>query len=291
MNRHHTQRGLTLIEVMVGVTLSLLLLIAMTTLLVKNRDTSRTQTTLQRYQEDIRMASIMLGITVRNAGGYGARLFKVGTDFKDIDGNTLSTDEVSDLAGEMIASEGVMFDGQPIISSPITNTSAAATLPHSLTVRYKSRGELLDCQGGTIGTATTACVAANTYTITSKALTCSVSTTCGAAVATKAAQTLVDNIESMAVRYGVDTNLDGSVDQYVWPSEVGAAGWDTVSVVQISLSAFSANDVNPVPRTYTYFSDIGIAGGAGVTTALADRRARRDYNIVVPINRRLHGAE
>jgi type IV pilus assembly protein PilW len=289
MNRYRTQLGLTLIEVMVGVTLSLILLIAMTSILLKNRDTYRSQTTLQRYQEDVRMSSIMLGNVIRNAGAYGALLVKVGANFQNASGTTLTVEQVSDIAGEMVIAEGIMFDGMPIISSPAANDGTAASLPHSLTVRYKSRGTLLDCLGGTVGTMANACVAANTFAVAGNALTCSVRTTCSGVVVDKAAQPLVDNIESMAIRYGVDTNLDGSVDQYVWPSEVGVANWGTVASVQVSLSASSAQDVNPVARQHTYFSKIGIEGGAGVTSPLpGDKRAWREYNIIVPINRRLH---
>lgn len=288
MTGFHTQRGLTLIEVMVGIAISLVLLLGMSIILIQERDTFTDQTVLQRYQEDTRMANIMLLNAIQNAGSVGvALMYNAGSSqYEDADGNAYTTQAGKSLAEDLTNTEDATFVGTNAISSPVANSGATASFPHSVTVQYKSYGALLDCLGNDVGSSGAGCIAASTFTVdkVNRQLTCAVNN-CGTVTA---ATPLVENIEDMAVRYGVDTDTDGSVDQYIWPSEV--SDWKEVLAVQISLLTASADEVSPVSKVTTYFSGIGANGGAGLPSA-NDQRVRREINVTIPINRRLHSGE
>ncbi len=94
------------------------------------------------------------------------------------------------------------------------------------------------------------------------------------------AQELVEGIEEMHIRYGVDTNGDGTVNQYITADAVDAAGiWNTVASVRISLLALSIDDnLTAQPVDYTY---------NGATVTPADRRLRRVFNSTIAVRNRL----
>ncbi|MBU2571929.1 MAG: PilW family protein [Gammaproteobacteria bacterium] len=94
------------------------------------------------------------------------------------------------------------------------------------------------------------------------------------------AQELVEGIEEMHIRYGVDTNGDGTVNQYIRADAVDAAGiWNTVASVRISLLALSIDDnLTAQPVDYTY---------NGATVTPADRRLRRVFNSTIAVRNRL----
>lgn len=284
----YKQYGLTLIEVMVGILISLILMLGMTRVFIGNREAYVAQNSLQRYQEDMRIANIVLAGTIQNAGAMGIGLIDTGGGvFTDLDGNGFATvGDYSDVIDALIKSEDTVFSDEPIISSPATNNDTVASFPHSLTVRYASRGSLYDCLGGVVGDAATSTIAivANTFTIDTinKQLECSVNG--------GPASPLLDNVENMAIRYGLDSDSDGSVDQYVWPDQV--ADWHDVISVQINLLTVSDSDLKPfgVDAATTYFVDIGADAGAGIVS-VADGRLRSEFSVYVPINKRLHTAD
>lgn len=250
---YRNQSGMTLVEVMVGIAISLFLLLGIGTIMMNNKQSFLAQQNLQRYQENARMASIMITGVTRNAGSHV----------------------------DPIADEDEAFPSIDIVQGAAGDNNA--TFPHSLSIVYESAGQLLDCLGATVGSAGPPAAPAtvtNTFTVdtANRQLTCSVN---GAA-----AQPLIDNIENMAVKYGVDTNLNNAVDQFLWADEVTAAGqWANVLAVKVVLVSTSDDGVSPVAGSTTYFTQIGVSPGI---TSATDRRARRELTQTISINSRLH---
>jgi len=251
------QHGLSLIELLIGVVISLFLILGMSTMFIANKDTFRAQQSLQRHQENARMSSILMTQVLRNAGSHIA------------DVTAKEADVFSGVGGVLQAGAG----------------DNGTTFPHSITVAYESDGRLFDCLGAAVGAFGAPAIVTNTFAVNqgNRQLTCSVNG--------GAAQPLVDGVENLAVRYGVDTDFNGSVDRYVWATEVSANNWwDAVLAVQFSVTTVSEDNLSPVAGTTTYFTRIGANAGAGVTSA-SDRRARREVTWVVAVNSRLHKAE
>ncbi|KGK42839.1 hypothetical protein LH51_04225 [Nitrincola sp. A-D6] len=91
---------------------------------------------------------------------------------------------------------------------------------------------------------------------------------------------LVDNIIDMQIRYGVDTNDDRRVDNYVTANNV--ADWDDVVAVRVSLLARSEH-ANILPNNMT-----GIPFDGGTFNAPAgDRRMYQAFNTTIGVRNKL----
>ena len=69
--RHYRQRGLSLVELMVALTIGLMILSAATTIMVTSKITYTTQDSLARLQENARFAIHLVSRDIRMAGFYG----------------------------------------------------------------------------------------------------------------------------------------------------------------------------------------------------------------------------
>jgi type IV pilus assembly protein PilW len=244
----HGQAGLSLVEVMVAIVISLLLLLGMTQMMIGNQETYRVQNTLQRFQENARIASVILSNAIGMAGFH-----------------------LDPVADPLL----VFSPTNPVI----TGTGSGAT-PDVITVSYENDGTIFDCLGNTTGTATSPVLVSNTFSIDSSSNTLRCSVNGGAA------QALISNIENMAVRYGVDSSGDGSVDQYLWADEITAAGtWNRVLNVGISVMAHSDDGVNPSAGSAFYSLLGAVVSGPPTGT---DRRARRAVTRFIALNNRLY---
>lgn len=90
---------------------------------------------------------------------------------------------------------------------------------------------------------------------------------------------LLEGVENMALQFGVDTNADAQVDNYVALDGVG--NWDNVLAVRVELLVQSADD-NIIPEQQTY----DFAGVEGIEPG--DRRIRQVFTSTVGIRTRLN---
>jgi type IV pilus assembly protein PilW len=86
---------------------------------------------------------------------------------------------------------------------------------------------------------------------------------------------LVEGVQDMQIRYGVDTDGDKSVDST--QTATGVTNWDQVQTVQISLLMRSENNVLDRSQTYTF---------NGADTTPADRRIRKVFNATIAVRAR-----
>jgi type IV pilus assembly protein PilW len=231
------QKGLTLVELMIAMTLGLLILLAIGSIYIGSRATFRMQDDNARLQETGRYALEVLGRSIRQAGFWN-----------------MPTSAVAKATG---------FGG-----TAITGVNGAAGAADSLTVQYDGLVGDRDCEGNALAANA---VVQDAYRLNGNDLQCD-----GNADGTVDPQTLVSNIEDVQILYGIDTNGDQSVDQYV----AAPANWGQVYSTRICVQARSANRVSNAPQRYLNCGGaLGTAAGAAAfTTAGAnDLRLRRVF--------------
>jgi type IV pilus assembly protein PilW len=237
------QGGFSLIELMIAITMGLFLVIGIVGLVISFSSTFRTQDKLTQSQEAERFLLSVLDTTVHTAGYFA--------------------DPVTDTATTALPAtstanpDGTVFAATQFISG----TTSSATAGDTLDVRFQSAGgdTLMNCQGDTnTGSSSTKVVWTNSFVVnTSGQLTCAVATNGGTP---GAALVLADNVTSMKVMYGVDTDSDdlSSADTYMDAAAVTAGNlWLKVVSVRLTItmkdlvSSTSTTVGNLAPITHT----------------------------------------
>lgn len=96
---------------------------------------------------------------------------------------------------------------------------------------------------------------------------------------TGAAEELVENVEDIVMRFGLDTDMDFAVDSYVAPG--GVTNWRQVLTARISL-VFRSNSNGVTTQTQPY-----VVEGTVTTPAASDRRLRRVATATFGLRNRL----
>jgi type IV pilus assembly protein PilW len=141
MNLRRSQRGRTLIEVLVAITIGLMLTVGILSIYGANRQTYRASTDLQRMQAAGQLALDRLAYQVRMAG-YGQLM-----------GNFAAVSNPSTFVGNALIACSSGFS-DPVEATQTPACAGGATLPDSLQVRYQveaaataGSGENRDCLG------------------------------------------------------------------------------------------------------------------------------------------------
>ena len=217
--RHRSYRsGFSLVEMLIAIFITLFLVAGMLGIIVSMRGSFSTQDQLERIQENERFALTVLDNTIRDAGFFS---------------NPTTTTAAMAFPATVTANpDGTTF----VASQSVSGTTGASTGSDTVDVRFQtaSGDGLMNCLGDT-NTSGAAVTWTNSFAVNaSNQLVCSVSTNGGAP---GTAVVLVDNIASMKVLYGVDTNADGSADKYVASSAINTApAWTDVSSVRLQIT-------------------------------------------------------
>lgn len=245
--RHVSQQGLTMVELLVAMTLGLVILLAIGSVYLGSRATYRIQEDNARLQETGRYALEVLGRSLRQAGYWNIPISPV--------------------------SKATAFGG-----TAITGTNGASGAPDTVTVQYDGLAGDRDCEGNTLAANA---VVQDAYRLNGSDLQCD-----GNADGTVDPQALVSDIEDVQILYGIDTNNDQSVDQYV----ASPANWNQVYSARICVLARSPNSVNNVPQRFLNCGGaLGtFTGTAAFTTAGAgDLRLRRVFVATYSLRNRI----
>lgn len=220
------QRGIGLISLMIALTIGTFLLAGLFDIWFQTRQTFKAQAELAQLQDNQRMALTIMANTVQTGGYYPYALnypvapsppYSVITAFPATTPFTVTP----------------VVNGSQMVYQAFYGTSAAtATASDTLWVRYQSDGiNTLDCQGqlDPVGT-----IVVNTYQIDANGdLQCSLN----AGSATPTWQTVITGIAKLTILYGVDTQNDFSVHQYMDAATVTADNdWPSVRSVNIQLT-------------------------------------------------------
>jgi type IV pilus assembly protein PilW len=251
----HGQRGFTLVEILIALTIGLFLMGALLTIVQTNRRVFGEQSQLAQMQDNERMAMTMMGDVIQS-GGY----------FPDPVHNSLTT---------ALTATGPFAVGQSIFGIHL------AAAPHDqVQVRYMTAGGdgILNCSGGSNPGAPAATqLYVNWFQVQNGRLVCTVTVNGGAPTS----YTLVGgaagsglDITDMRIRYGVRadaTKPGNNVDTYMDATQInGAPGlWGSVISVQITLTF--TNPLNPLgtvagqPATFQIQRVIGVMSQTGPT--------------------------
>lgn len=208
-----TQRGFTIVELMVSVAISLILLVGVVEIYIDNKQTHKVQSNLSYMQDTVKLAAEFIGTDIRVAGyphsGFVGTAIS-GTDNAGMNGSDSLTLSNSALDYDKVSGTYERLDclGQPS-TDPVVNTYFIST---------DGTGEpSLYCLGS--GSATP--------------------------------QPLLDGVENMQVLYGVDTDpspngvtgdTTHSANKYVPSNQVPSSEWPNVVSVRVSFTAVSADD-------------------------------------------------
>ena len=231
-------RGFTLIEMMISILVGLIVLAAVTMLYLGSSQSARFQTSVQRMEENGRIAIELLSRNLRMAA------------YDD----PLNTFEVP----------------QPLILGTVTASGALHNLPHlkhtadTIGVRYEGGSMIRDCLG--------AAVPAGTYVTNVFGIDVDDNLVCGIATNIQATA-LVEGVEDLRFRYGIDLNNDGFANRYVRASNV--ADWNQVVTIEIALL------VNSVTPALTSVDTICL--GCAMFSGTADHMIRAEYKTVIGI--------
>jgi type IV pilus assembly protein PilW len=227
MKTHHTppprrtQQGLSLIELMVAVAISLLMMSSFIVSLLNMKTTFVTQDALAQLQDNERLAVTILTNTV-HAAGYVA-------------------DPKNNLASDIfVANTGYGTYGSFGAQQYLSGTAGSVGNPESFSVRFMWTNGIIDCTGQT---STTGALRINTFTINAaNELVCS---TDGGATWLP----IISNVSAMNVLYGVATGGGSNVTRYVASGDMSAALWPNVKTMRITLQM-----MNPFANAATFDS-------------------------------------
>jgi type IV pilus assembly protein PilW len=173
----------------------------------------------------------------------------------------VTPDDTLQTYGLFLPNPGLAIDG----------ANGAGAAADSLTIRFisASAGEF-DCLGaGTGGTAAAPVVVTQTLTLAGTDLRCTSSI--GAVTGP-----LASNVEDFQLTFGVDSNNDGNVDQYVAPTTANAP---TTLAVRVCVLVTTADNMTPAAQQYVDCN--------GATVNAGDRRIRRAFTKVIGLRNRL----
>ena len=331
-----TQEGISLVELMIGLTLSLFILGALAQAFAFASESRRTQESTARLMDGGRAASELVGRALRMATYWGC----TGVDNKDLEihADGVAAQDGSDYArgyatrglyGVDVGSNGTseLITWQALDNVSVTLQSAASLAPPNtdspdvrtpLTVQgsaseFKSGDwvALANCQYGDVFRLNT--VNGNQFDLSGSCKTCAreylASTTMLRVqrnrfyIATGArgrpslflqrddgaGQELVEGVEAMSIRYGIDANGDGLVDMdgtdldykdtaakvTALCTTENPTCWGRVASVRIAFLMSSVEDgVLDQPQAYRF---------NGQTVTASDRRLRREFVSVLSV--------
>jgi len=212
------QRGFSMVELMVAMAITVTLSAGMLNLLMSTRTNNLAQNLMEQLQDDQRLVLTRLIDTVQNAG-YVPTPATIGPSA------ALPTD----------TADGFGSPGQSLGGS----TGASAAASDTLLVRYQASGlvggvsdGVMDCSGST-NAAALPLVMINTFSVDASGnLNCT---------ANGNTMPLASGVSNFKVLYGVDTNGDGAVDEYLSATAINAqsnpgAYWVAVMSVRVTVT-------------------------------------------------------
>ena|ERR1700722_10008744 len=243
------QKGFTLLEIMIALTIGVFLTGALLTIVQTNRRVFGEQSQLAQMQDNQRMALTMVGDVIQSAGYFPNPVV-----------NTSTT--------------ALIAAGPFAVGQSISGTTAPPF--DTISVRYMTAGGdgILNCSGGSNPTGNPNFVYVNTFSVLNGQLICTREdgTQYTLVGGTTAPPSGLD-ITGMSILYGVradPTQPGNNVDTYMSAAQVnGATLWGSVISVQIQLTFTNPlyNAANPglQPQTFQISRVIGVMSQTGPT--------------------------
>lgn len=237
------QRGISLVEFMVAITIGLMFLLAMGALFLSFKKTSQAQNGIAQLQDDQRMAMTILSQIIQSAGYFPNQASTTITSALPVDSTTVS---------------GTSFAAGQAILGMAGSTSSS---PDTILVRYQTslNDGIINCLGGSNASSTTT-VYINQLSVASSSLklTCSLNGSTGvgllggmtasATSTTTCSKIGYLGISNLKLLYGIGAS--GSVAQYASAGSV--SNWSNVYSVQATISQLYCAQQGSLPQTINY---------------------------------------
>lgn len=220
-------RGLSLIELLIALTLTLFLVLGLATVYLSNEAGSVAQRAEATLDDNVRLAVTLLTTDIRQAGYRWNLSIPASQMF------TIIPDHEADP---------VAFLATPSNPLIIGTWHGSAAPPYGFAVSFQSDGTLSNCLGQIIPMGSIATDEWKVDTGTDQ-LECRSRITTVNDNAFGSYVPLVNDVEYMMVRFGVDTLGDGSVTGYVSPPNV--VDYSQIQAIQIALLMASGDAADP----------------------------------------------
>jgi type IV pilus assembly protein PilW len=263
VTRPNTQRGLTLIELMVALTIGLIIMWGIIQIFTANKQSYATLEGASRLQENGQFTLSFMTQQIRQAGYYPKPILDI-----DAPKNGAVKDLVTNRRDDQ---EFFAFGPTDVL----VGTDGANNASDSITVAYYT--DTTDCVGNNPQVAALpkqaglgAAIATNFFEIRQGAagrnsLFCNNTE-------------IAEGVENMQILYGEDTNGDGIVDFYQSQSQVNNMG--NVLTIKIAMLVASINEVSTDKDNATYdLLDVQVG-------PFDDRRIRRVFSTTIKLNNR-----
>jgi prepilin-type N-terminal cleavage/methylation domain-containing protein len=227
VNTRQNQRGLSLIEVMIGLSIGLFLLAGLTQFFDQNRRAYAYQQSQGNQQISERLVDIIMRSELQQAG------------FVPMTGQSIINRPFLFPAAAPFAAGEAIFGTEGTANVAVNGVTGLQPMANdTLSVRYWDGVGIVDCIGGAVPAAT---LTLEQIAIDGARLTCATN-------GGPARPLLGDDqgpisqqvrVLGLAIGYGLDTDNDGAVDTYRRAS--GVADWQQVRVAEVELTIQSAS--------------------------------------------------
>lgn len=237
----HTQRGLTLVELMIAMVVGLLLLSGVIQIFLSSKQSYRLQEGFSRLQENGRFAMDVLTLNLRHAGFKMNALADDRLEFP-VDATVYAPTSVSfATAGQIVAGTDNVPAGNPSILNGTDTFS----------FRFQGTEDI------PAGTAIRDCLNARPdpeeLTINTLYVDAQNELQCRSEDGAGDDQPLLDGVESMQILYGVDTDGDSIANRYGTAASMSTSDeWTQIVSVRIALLLSTVESVTNDLDTSTY---------------------------------------
>ena len=225
---HCRQRGFSLVELMVGLTIGLLVVLAAIGSLVFTNTVSTVVQDGSRLQQKADAVFRNMGYHISQAGT------------SELVAAPALASSAPELAKVIFSSAYSGFNTSPAgVIYNIHGLEGASSAPDTLRVSYEANGASRDCLGNPPSTANVD----NAFyvDVASRELRCQGATIAGA-------QAIADGVEDFQVMYGVRTGNIPTLEQYRYYDAGTVPDWTTIQSVRICLLIAGDNKGNPQPN-------------------------------------------
>jgi len=293
------QKGMTLVEIMVALVLGIFLIAGVIHIFLGSKQTYRMQENLARLQENGRFAMDFISRDIRMADSWGCLkngLAGVSNKKKYATyKNGISGAEAANMPDEitLVAIEGgksTSVASQTAIAGNITVTGGNGfAVGDTVLIADCNQGDIFKISGVTGGKvlaqnltggqdiskiygadASIYPLKATKYSIQNDVL--------YRTLGTSTPEPLVEGVEDMHIRYGVDTDKDYTPNYYVSTNQVPSDDWDKIVSVRIRLIVATLEDnLATIARPYQFFNG----------TTKTDKKMRHVFSSTIAVRNRL----
>lgn len=225
----HAQAGVSLIELLIGIAISIFLLAGLVTIFSSTNQSFKVQNDLAKFQDTQRMAMNILSSVIQGAGYFPNPNTQTAATALPVDTNygfaTAGQSIVGTNPGGNLDTVTVRYVAAGLVPA-MAAIPASGSAPSSPAVPL-SFDFLMDCNGRSNTTSSQLYIINKFKVNADKQLTCSVNG--GADLA------LTEGISGLAVLYGVDPDSNGSINQYISSSSMTSAMWPTVISAKVTV--------------------------------------------------------